>query len=90
VDEEQASGASAITSTVQQMAISFGIATASLVAGFFVHDQAHADSAAMIHGIHDTFLILGGYTMVSAIVFRELKKEDGDTVSQHKSVEHVE
>jgi hypothetical protein len=39
----------------------------------------------MIHGIHQAFLVLGGLTVLSAIVFRELKKEDGDTVSQHKN-----
>jgi hypothetical protein len=38
----------------------------------------------MIHGIHQAFLVLGGLTVLSAIVFRELKNEDGDTVSQHK------
>jgi EmrB/QacA subfamily drug resistance transporter len=90
VDEEQASGASAITSTVQQMSISFGIAMASLVAGFFVQEGVHAESGKMIRGIHDTFLILGGYTILSSIVFRELKKDDGNTVSQHKAVQHVE
>ena len=90
VDEEQASGASAITSTVQQMSFSFGIATASLVAGFFVHDRGRADSTAMIHGIHDTLLVLGGYTILSSLVFRELRKDDGNTVSQHKAVQHVE
>jgi hypothetical protein len=28
----------------------------------------------MIHGIHKAFLALGGLTLLSAIVFRELKK----------------
>jgi hypothetical protein len=38
----------------------------------------------MIHGIHQAFLILGGLTILSAIVFRELKNGDGDSVSQHQ------
>ncbi len=40
----------------------------------------------MIHGIHEAFLILGGMTIVSAIVFRELRSDDGSSVSQHKAI----
>ena len=49
------------------------------------------DSSApeMIHGIHQAFLVLGGLTVLSAIVFRELKNDDGDIVSQHNVVQHA-
>jgi hypothetical protein len=43
----------------------------------------------MIHGIHQAFLVLGGLTVFSALVFRELKSEDGDTLSLHKAVQQV-
>jgi hypothetical protein len=43
----------------------------------------------MIHGIHEAFLVLGGWTILSAIVFRELKGDDGETVSLHKVLPHV-
>ena len=33
------------------------------------------------HGIHRAFLVLGGMTILSAIVFRELKRGDGDSVA---------
>ena len=62
VTEEQTSGASAITSTVQQMSISFGIATASLLTALFIPDRFHTSAPQMIHGIHLAFLILGGWT----------------------------
>src|SRR5580698_8683278 len=52
VSEEQTSGASAITSTVQQMSISFGIATASLLTAVFVPDRFHTAAPQMILGIH--------------------------------------
>jgi EmrB/QacA subfamily drug resistance transporter len=90
VTEEQTSGASAITSTVQQMAISFGIATASLLTALFVPDRFHTSAPQMIHGIHLAFLILGGWTIVSALIFCELKKNDGSTLSQHKALPHDE
>jgi hypothetical protein len=37
----------------------------------------------MIHGIHQAFLVLGALTVLSALVFRELKNEDGDSISLH-------
>jgi MFS family permease len=89
VTGEQASGASTIASTTQQMAISFGVASASLAAAFFIPDRFHAGAAEMIHGIHQAFLVLGGWTILSAIIFRELKSDDGDTVSLHKAMQHV-
>jgi EmrB/QacA subfamily drug resistance transporter len=89
VNEEQTSSASTIASTMQQMSISFGIATASLVTAFFVPDRFHTSAPEMIHGIHLAFLVLGGLTVLSAIVFWELKPEDGDTVSLHKALQHV-
>jgi MFS family permease len=89
VSEEQASSASTIASTMQQMSISFGVATASLATAFFIPDRFHTNAPEMVHGIHRAFLVLGGLTVLSAIVFRELKREDGDTVSLHKVPQHV-
>lgn len=74
---------------MQQMAISFGIATASLATAFFIPDRFHASAPEMIHGIREAFLVLGGLTVLSSIVFRELKIEDGNTVSQHNVLQHV-
>jgi hypothetical protein len=44
----------------------------------------------MIHGIHQAFLVLGGLTVLSTLIFAELKSSDGDSVSQHKALEHAE
>jgi EmrB/QacA subfamily drug resistance transporter len=90
VTEEQASSASTITSTVQQMSISFGIATASLLTAFFIPDRFHTSAPQMIQGIHRTFLVLGGMTVLSSLIFRELKNDDGDTLSLHKALQHAE
>jgi hypothetical protein len=89
VTEQQASSASTIASTMQQMSFSFGVATASLAAAFFLPDRHHAGAAQMIQGIHEAFLALGGLTVLSAAVFHELKRDDGNTISQHRSVPHV-
>ncbi len=89
ISEEQASSASSIASTMQQMSISFGVATASLAAAFFIPDRFHASAPEMIHGIHRAFFVLGGLTVLSTIVFRELKSADGAAVSQHKLLQHA-
>jgi MFS family permease len=89
VTEPDTSMASSIASTMQQMAISFGVATASLAAAFFIPDRFHSNAPQMIHGIHQAFFVLGGLTILSTIVFSELKSVDGDTVSQHKVLQHA-
>jgi len=88
VTEDETSSASTIASTVQQMSISFGVATASLVTALFIPDRFHTSAPEMIHGIHQAFLVLGGLTVLSTIVFRELKNDDGDTVSRHNIAQH--
>jgi EmrB/QacA subfamily drug resistance transporter len=86
VSEAQTSGASTIASTMQQMSISFGVATASLAAAFFIPDRYHSNAAQMVHGVHEAFYVLGGLTVLSTVVFRGLKSSDGNTVSQHKDI----
>jgi EmrB/QacA subfamily drug resistance transporter len=85
VNEGEASGASTIASTVQQLAVSFGVATASLAVALFIRDRFQATPHEMIHGIHLALLLLGALTIVSTFVFGELKPGDGDAVSRHKA-----
>jgi hypothetical protein len=85
VSESQTSMASTLASTAQQMSMSFGVAAASLVTAMFIPDRFHSSSGQLIQGIHRAFLVLGGLTILSAAVFAELRKDDGDNVSQHKA-----
>jgi EmrB/QacA subfamily drug resistance transporter len=86
VTEEQASAASSIASTMQQMAISFGVASASLVTALFIPDRHTSSAPQFIHGVHRAFFVLGGMTILSTLVFSGLKKGDGDAVSQRKEL----
>jgi EmrB/QacA subfamily drug resistance transporter len=85
VTAEQASAASTIASTVQQLAISFGIAAASLTAALFIPDHTVASAPEMIRGIHLALRVFGATTIIATIVFSELQAEDGDAVSSHKA-----
>lgn len=85
--ESQASAASSIASTMQQMSISFGVAAAGLTTAFFL-PHGNAFGAPVISGIHKAFLALGSLTVLSTIVFAGLKKSDGADVSQSHAVPH--
>jgi EmrB/QacA subfamily drug resistance transporter len=86
ITDEATSGASTIASTMQQMSMSFGVATASLTAALFIPDRFRSSAPEMIHGVHQALLVLGVLTILSAFVFRELRGDDGDSVSLHKTV----
>ena len=86
-NEQQSSSASSIASTMQQMSISFGVATAGLATAFFV-PTGHNQPTEMIHGIHKALFALGILTMISTIVFRSLKQGDGNAVSHHEKILH--
>jgi EmrB/QacA subfamily drug resistance transporter len=90
VPVEQTSGASSIASTFQQMSMSFGVATASLLTAIFIPDRFHTSALEMIHGIDSGLLILGGMTVLSTAVFRELRSSDGESTSRHRVLQHAD
>jgi len=83
VGERQTSSASSIASTMQQMSMSFGVASASLATALFIPDRFNSNPSEMIHGIQKAFVALGLWTVLSTIIFRELKSDDGSNVSRH-------
>jgi hypothetical protein len=68
------------------MSISFGIASASLIAAMFVPASLRSDPTALIHGVHQAFIVLGIMTMASSVIFMGLKKNDGGAISGRKLV----
>jgi EmrB/QacA subfamily drug resistance transporter len=84
--EEETSAANSIFSTVQQMAISFGVATAGLATAFFIPEHSQSNPALMIEGLHKALVSLGILTILSTTVFGSLKSEDGRAVSQQKAI----
>jgi len=89
ITDDQASDASTIASTMQQMSMSFGVAIAGLAAAVFLPASAKSNPALFIHGIHKAFFALGAFTALSSLLFTRLKSSDGESVSQHK-VLHAE
>jgi len=87
VSEEESSSASSIASTAQQMSMSFGVATASLVTAHFIPNRFSSNPPELIHGIHHALIFLGVLTILSTIVFQELRAGDGGTISNTKAMQ---
>ena len=85
IAEEDASKASSIASTMQQMSISFGVAAAGLTTALFIAG-GESQPSQMIHGTHEAFIALGVLTILSTVVFRTLKAGDGADVSRQETV----
>jgi EmrB/QacA subfamily drug resistance transporter len=83
--DTDASPGSSISSTSQQMSISFGVATASLLAALFLGGEHRPGPAGMIAGIHWTFLTLGLMTIASSLIFAQLRPNDGASISRYRT-----
>jgi EmrB/QacA subfamily drug resistance transporter len=81
IGERDASMAATIASTLQQMSMSFGVATASLMAAWFVPTVVNVTADELTTGIHHAFLVLGVLTIVSTLIFRGLRHDDGASIS---------
>ena len=88
IAEHDTSAASTIASTMQQLAISFGVAVAGLTTAFFLPASSYANAAEMIRGIHKALWVLAALTVASTAVFASLKRDDGESVSQGKVIPH--
>jgi len=84
VTDAQASRASSIASTAQQLALSFGVAFGSVSAQWFLHSVPQSDHPAFISALHHAFLTLGVLTVLSSLTFAGLKPGDGSNVSRHQ------
>lgn len=82
VSAAEASMASTIASSLQQLSISFGLAFASIIAGWYLGDLPQSDQSAVTSALHHAFLTLGCLTILSTISFWYLRKNDGDNISR--------
>jgi EmrB/QacA subfamily drug resistance transporter len=86
ITEEETSNASSIASTMQQMSMSFGVASAGLATAFFIPATFRLNPQEMIHGVHESLFALGGFTVASTIIFHRLRSGDGYKVSHQKVI----
>ena len=87
INEAESSMASTLTSSFQQLSMSFGLAFGSLVAAWFLGDLPQTDKVAVTHALHFAFLTLGALTLISSLSFWELRPSDGESVSKGAAIE---
>jgi len=68
------------------MSISFGVAAAGLTTAMFIPVSSSSNSAEMIRGLHEAFLVLGGFTVLSTVIFHRLKRGDGANETRQKDL----
>ncbi|SKB06722.1 drug resistance transporter, EmrB/QacA subfamily [Prosthecobacter debontii] len=83
VEDREASKASSIASTGQQMSASFGVAFASMLAAWFLGNVNQTDASQVVPALHHAFITMGSLTILSSATFWGLKSSDGDNVSKH-------
>jgi len=82
IEPDDASMASTIASTLQQMSLSFGLAVATLVTSFFLAELPQSDHVAVTRALHHGYLTMATLTLLSSLVFRGLRRNDGESVSK--------
>jgi EmrB/QacA subfamily drug resistance transporter len=84
IEAFESSMATSIASTLQQLSLSFGLATSSLIAGWYLGTLPQTDQLAVTSALHHTLVTVGILTIASSLSFWTLKKSDGDSVSRGK------
>ena len=81
ISDQDASMANSIASTAQMMALSFGVAFASLLAGWFIGKIPQTDTVNFVRALHHSYIALGAVTIVASLMFWRLRPNDGNNVS---------
>lgn len=81
VADRNASKASSISSTAQQLSLSFGVAFGSLLAGWFLGGVDQSQWQQTIPALHKAFFTMGALTILSSLTFWNLDANDGNNVS---------
>ena len=84
VADKDASKAGSLSSTSMQMSLSFGVATASLLAAWFLGHVDQTDPTQTIPALHKAFVAMGAFTVLSSLMFWRLTPTDGDNVSNRR------
>jgi EmrB/QacA subfamily drug resistance transporter len=90
IEGPDTSMASTMASSMQQLSMSFGLATGSLVAGWFLDGLPQTGHALVADALHKAFLTLAAITIVSSATFWRLRPGDGEVVSRGKAGKVVE
>ncbi|UJS22987.1 MFS transporter [Thiothrix winogradskyi] len=81
IDSKDSSMASTMTSTFQQMSMSFGLASGTLITAWYLGNVPQSNQIAVTSALHHAFLTIGVLTLLSSLTFWTLRPDDGASVS---------
>jgi len=82
IEPQDSSMASTMASSFQQLSMSFGLATGSIVTAWFLGPIAQDNREAVAQALHHGFAALSVMTLLSSVVFWRLRSNDGDSISR--------
>ncbi|MDP3669357.1 MAG: DHA2 family efflux MFS transporter permease subunit [Telluria sp.] len=86
IEHHDSSMASTISSSFQQLSMSFGLAAGSLVTGWYLGHVPQTDQVMVTNALHHAFLTLSVLTIVASATFWRLGRHDGESISKGVSV----
>jgi len=86
VEPADTSMASTISSSFQQLSMSFGLAAGSIVTAWFLGGVSQTNQGQVTQALHHGFAVLAVLTLLSSAVFWRLRRNDGDSISRGQSV----
>lgn len=89
IEQKDSSMASTLSSSFQQLSMSFGLACGSIVTAWFLGRVPQTNQVMVANAIHHAFLTLSVVTMISAVLFARLRREDGESISKGKAAAAV-
>jgi MFS family permease len=82
VDARDTSMASTISSSLQQLSMSFGLAAGSLMTAWFLGNVPQTNQPMVTMALHHAFLALSVLTICGSAAFWGLKRNDGESISK--------
>ncbi|GAB3465391.1 multidrug transporter subunit MdtD [Massilia terrae] len=82
VEGKDTSMASTISSSLQQLSMSFGLAAGSLITAWFLGNVPQSNQPLVTSALHHAFLALSVMTILSSAMFWGLRRNDGESISK--------
>jgi EmrB/QacA subfamily drug resistance transporter len=82
VEEADSSMASTISSSFQQLSMSFGLAAGSIVAAWYLGKVPQTNQPMVTDALHHAFYTLSAITILSSLTFWRLRRDDGESISR--------
>ncbi|WP_313032440.1 DHA2 family efflux MFS transporter permease subunit [Massilia alkalitolerans] len=82
IEPQDTSMASTMSSSFQQLSMSFGLAAGSIVTAWFLGPVAQDNREQVAQALHHGFATLAVLTLLSSVVFWRLRRNDGDSISR--------